>query len=135
MELRAKVRSVEERQKDIARTSAIGLTVPITHLILPTAPLHVFFRSIGFLASSARRRAIRAFSVCDISAWPSGVVSTGRGSDEGKRGSGTVDCMGPLESGTIEGLVDSSARESSPSVGISGGLLGMAMFDDTVIVK
>ncbi len=45
--------------------------------------------------------------------------------------------MGPPESGTIEGLVDSSAEESSPLVGISGGLLGKigeAMFDDTVIV-
>ncbi len=72
---------------DIARTSAIGLTVSITHLILLTAPFHVFFRSIGFLASSARRRAIRAFLIGDVSAWPSGIgvlVSTGRGSDEGK---------------------------------------------------
>jgi len=46
--------------------------------------------------------------------------------------------MGAAESGTIEGLVDSSAGESSPLVGISGGLLGKigeAMFDDTVIVK
>jgi len=77
---------------DIARTSAIGLTVSITHLIRLTAPFHVFFRSIGFLASSARRTAIRAFSVGDISAWPSGIgVSTGRGSCEDKRGSGAVD--------------------------------------------
>ncbi len=94
---------------DIARTSAIGLTVSITHLILPTAPFHVFFRSIGFLHSSARRRASRAFSVGDISAWPSGIgvgVSTGRGFDKGKRGSEAVD---PPESGTIGGLVDSSA--------------------------
>ncbi len=73
---------------DIARTSAIGLTVSITHLILLTAPFHVFFRSIGFLASPARRRAIRAFSESDISAWPSGISSTERGSDEGK---GVVD--------------------------------------------
>ncbi len=46
--------------------------------------------------------------------------------------------MGPPESGTIEGLVDSSAGESSPLVGISEGLLrktGEAMYDDTVIVK
>ncbi len=79
---------------DIIRTSAIGLTVSITHLILLIAPFHVFFRSIGFLASSARRRAIRTFSVSDIFSWPSGVgvlVSTGRGSDEGRRGSGAVD--------------------------------------------
>ncbi|SRR6266702_579238 len=126
---------------DIARTSAIGLTVSITRLILPTAPFHVFFRLIGFLASSARRRAIRAFSVGDISAWPSGIgvaVSTGRGSDEGKRRSGAVDWMGPREPGSIEGLVASSARVSSPLVGISGGLLEMiggGMFADTVIVK
>ncbi len=76
---------------DIARTSAIGLTVSITHLILPTAPFHVFFRSISFLASLARRRAIRAVSVGDISAWPSGMASAGRGSDEGIRGSGAED--------------------------------------------
>ncbi len=46
--------------------------------------------------------------------------------------------MGPPESGTIEGLVDSSAGEPSPLVGISEGLLGMigeAIFDDTAIVK
>ncbi len=46
--------------------------------------------------------------------------------------------MGTPESGTIEGLVDFSAGEPSPLVGISGGLLGKlgeAMFDDTVIVK
>ena len=79
---------------DIARTSAIGLTVSITHLILLTAPFHVFARSIGFLASSARRTAIRAFSVGDVSVSPSGIgvpVSTGRRSDEGKRGSVAVD--------------------------------------------
>ncbi len=79
---------------DIARTSAIGLTVSITHLILLTTPFRVFFRSIGFLAPSARRTASRAFSVGDISAWPSEIgvpVSTGRGSGEGKRGSGATD--------------------------------------------
>ena len=125
---------------DIIRTSAIGLTVSITHLILLTAPFHVFARSIGFLASSAQRTAIRAFSVSDTSAWPSGIgvpVSTGRGSDEGKRGSGAAVRVGPPESGTIEGLVDSSAGESSPLVGNFWGLLGKigeAMFDDTVIV-
>ncbi len=78
----------------IARTSAIGLTVSITHLILLTAPFHVLARSISFLASSARRRAIRDFSVGDISARQSCIeapVSTERGSGEGKRGSGAVD--------------------------------------------
>jgi len=76
---------------DIARTSAIGLTMLITHLILLTAPFHVFFRSIGFLASSARRRAITAFSVGDVLAWPCAIgvpASAERGSGEGKRGSG-----------------------------------------------
>ncbi len=126
---------------DIARTSAIGLTVSITHLILSTAPFHVFFRSIGFLASSARRRAIRTFSVGDISAWPSGIgvsVSTERESGEGKRRSGAVDRMGPPESGAIEGLIASSAGVSSPPlVGISGGLgmIGGGTFADTVIAK
>jgi|SRR6266702_6540085 len=123
---------------DITRTSVIGLTVSITHLILLIAPFHVLARSIGlkFLASSARRRAIRAFSVDDISAWPSGrgvPVSTERGSGEG-----VVDLMGPPESGAIEGLVASSAGVSSPLVGISWGLLGTiggGMFVDTVIVK
>jgi len=89
-----KVGSVEERQMDIARTSAIGLTVSITHLILPTAPFHVFLRSIGSLDKSARRRAIRAFSVGDISAWPSGIGvpdSMERGSGEGKGRSVAVD--------------------------------------------
>ncbi len=46
--------------------------------------------------------------------------------------------MGLPESGTIEGLVASSAGVSSPLVGISGGLLGMigeGTFADTVIVK
>ena len=46
--------------------------------------------------------------------------------------------MGPPKSGTIEGLVDSSAGESSPLVGISEGLLGKigeATLGDTVIVK
>ncbi len=43
--------------------------------------------------------------------------------------------MGSPESGTIEGLADSSAGESPPLIGISGGLFGEAMFDDTVIVK
>ena len=46
--------------------------------------------------------------------------------------------MGPPESGAKEALVDPSAGEPSPLVGISGGLLGKigeAMFDDTVIVK
>ncbi len=46
--------------------------------------------------------------------------------------------MGPQESGTIEGLVDSSAGESSPLIGLSEGLLGKigeTMVDDTVIVK
>ena len=46
--------------------------------------------------------------------------------------------MGPLEAGTVEGLVVSSAVVSSPLVGISGGLLGMTgegTFADTVIVK
>ncbi len=79
---------------DIARTSATWLTVSITHLILLTAPIHVFARSIGFLASSARRIAIRAFSVGDISAWLSGIgvpVSTGRGSGKGKRDSVAAD--------------------------------------------
>ncbi len=78
----------------IARTSAIGLTASITHLILLTAPFHVFFRSIGFVASSARRRAFRAFSVGDVSAWPCAIgvpASTERGSGEGKRGSGEED--------------------------------------------
>jgi len=73
----------------IARTSAIGLTVSITHLIPLTAPFHVFFRSIGFLASSARRREIRAFPSGDIP----GItvpVSAERGSGESKRCSGTV---------------------------------------------
>src|SRR6266702_5406806 len=126
---------------DIARTSAIGLTVSITHLILLIAPFHVLARSTGLLASSARRREIRAFSVGDISAWLPGIgvpVSTGRGSDEGKRRSGAVNWMGPREPGSIEGLVASSARVSSPLVGISGGLLEMiggGMFADTVIVK
>jgi len=79
---------------DTARTSAIGPTVSITHLILLIAPFHVLAPSIGFLASSARRRAIRAFWVGDISAWPFGIgvpVSTERGSGEGKGGSGAVD--------------------------------------------
>src|SRR6266702_513017 len=110
---------------DIARTSAIGLTVSITHLILLIAPSHVLARSIGLLASSARRRAIRAFSVGDNSAWPSGIgvqVSTERGSDEGKRGS---EAVGPPESGAIEGLIASAGGISSPLVGISGALLGM----------
>jgi len=46
--------------------------------------------------------------------------------------------MGPPESGTIEGLVDSSAGESSPLIGVSEGLLrkiGEAMPDDTEIVR
>ncbi len=46
--------------------------------------------------------------------------------------------MGPPESGTMEGLVDPSAGESSSLVGISGlllGKIGEATFDDTVIVK
>ncbi len=79
---------------DIARTSAIGLTVSITHLILLTAAFHVFFRSIGFLASSARRRAIRASLVSDVLARPCVIgvpASTERGSGEGKRGSGAKD--------------------------------------------
>ena len=42
--------------------------------------------------------------------------------------------MGSPESGTIEDLIDFSAAESSPLVGISDGF-GEAMFDDTVIVK
>ncbi len=79
---------------DIALTSAIGLTVFIAHLILLTAPFHVFFRPIGFLASSARRRATRAFSVGDVLAWPSAIrvpASTEKGSGEGKRGPGAED--------------------------------------------
>ncbi len=78
---------------DIAHTSAIGLTVSVTHLILLIAPSHVLVRSIGFLASSAQRRAIRAFSVGDISAWPSGIeapVWTERGYGDGKRGSAAM---------------------------------------------
>ncbi len=46
--------------------------------------------------------------------------------------------MDPPESGTIEGLVASSAGVPSPLVGISGGLSGMiggGMIVDTVIVK
>ncbi len=46
--------------------------------------------------------------------------------------------MSPPESGTIEGLVDSSAGESSSLVGTSGRLLeiiGGGIFADTVIVK
>ncbi len=46
--------------------------------------------------------------------------------------------MGPPESGTLKGLVASSAGVLSPLVGISGGLLGIivrGMFADTVIVK
>ncbi len=46
--------------------------------------------------------------------------------------------MGPLEAGTVEGLVVSSAVVSSPLVGISGGLpgtIGGGMFVNTVIVK
>ena len=71
---------------DIARTSAIGLTVFITHLILLIALFHVLTRSIVFFASSALRTAIRAFSV-EI-----GVpVSTGRGSGEGETGSREVE--------------------------------------------
>ncbi|SRR6266702_567576 len=126
---------------DIARTSAIGLTVSITHLILLIAPFHVLARSIGFLASSARRRAIRAVSVGDISGRPPGIgvpVSTERGSGEGEKRSEAVDRMGPSESGTIEGLVASSVGVLSPLVGISGGLSGMiggGMFVGTVIVK
>ncbi len=72
---------------EIARTSAIGLTVSITHLILLTTPFHLFFWSIGFLASSARRRAIRTFSVSNVSAWACAIgvpASTERGSGEGK---------------------------------------------------
>ncbi len=79
---------------DIARTSAIGLTVSITHLILLTAPFHLFFRSIGFIASSAQRRLVRVFSVSDVSAWPCAIgvpTSTEKGSGEGKRVSGAVD--------------------------------------------
>ena len=79
---------------DIARTSAIGLTTSITHLILLIAPFHVLALSIGFLASSARRRAIRAFSIGEVSAWPCAVglsASTERGSSEGKGDSGEED--------------------------------------------
>ncbi len=79
---------------DMARTSAIGLTVSIAHLILLTTPFHVFFRPIGFLASSARQRATRAFSVGDVLAWPCAIrvpASTERGSGEGKRGSRAED--------------------------------------------
>ena len=45
--------------------------------------------------------------------------------------------MGPPESGTIEGLVDSSAGGPSPLIDMSGGLgkIGEAMFNDTVTVK
>ena len=45
--------------------------------------------------------------------------------------------MGPLASGTIEGLVDSSAGGPSPLIDMSGGLgkIGEAMFKDTAIVK
>ncbi len=50
-------------------------------------------------------------------------VSTERGSGEGKRGSGTVDWMGALKTGTIECLV-ASAGVSSPSVCLLRGLLG-----------
>ena len=126
---------------DIALTSAIGLKVSITHLILLTAPFHVFAPSIGLLAPSVRWRAIRAFSVGDISAWPSGIgvpVSMEGESGEVKRGSGAEDRMGPPESGTIEGLVVCSAGAWSPLVGISGRLLGKieeGIFAHTLIVK
>ncbi len=79
---------------DISRTSAIGFTVSIAHLILLTAALHVFFRSIGFLDLAVRRRTIRAFSVGDVLARPCAVgvpASTERGPGEGKRRSRAAD--------------------------------------------
>ncbi len=51
------VSSVGDKKKSIVRTSAIGLNVTITQLILSTAISHIFDLSIGtiaFMTSSAR---------------------------------------------------------------------------------
>src|SRR6266567_7317586 len=64
------------QQKGITRTSAIGLNVSITQLILWKALSHVVDRSIGtitFMASLARSRAKRKSSVGDIPSRLSGI--------------------------------------------------------------
>ncbi len=82
----------EGHQKGITRTSAIGLNVFITHVILPRALSHIFDRSIGtirFIDSLARWGEKRGFLVLigDTSSRLCGIVllvSTGWWCDEGK---------------------------------------------------
>ncbi len=53
------VSSVEDNRKGIVHTSAIGLNVFITQLILLMALSHTFDHSIDFMFSSARWRSKR----------------------------------------------------------------------------
>ena len=88
MKLRTKFGSVKGRQQRTSqRTSATGLTVSITHLILSRTPSRVFERLIVVIASSA---SWRAFSAGDIPARASAggirvLTSLGRRSVGGER--------------------------------------------------
>ena len=106
------------------RTSAIGPNISITHLILPTAPSHVFDRSLGiicFVTSSAKWRAKRG-SLLRVGNISSGLCCTVLPDAAGWRCDGDEKCSG-VGIRMRPGMVFSSAGESSTLVGITGRLL------------
>src|SRR6266702_7091056 len=119
MKLRTKFGSVKGRQQSTSqRTSATGLTVSITHLILSRTPSRVFERLIVVIASSA---SWRAFSAGDVPARPSAAggtrlpISLGRRSVGGESVSepvATVDRLALVESWSVGGFVASLGGDS-----------------------
>src|SRR6266702_4600710 len=106
----------------LQRTSAAGLTVSITHLLLSRAPSRVFERLIVVIASSA---SWSAFSAGDIPARRSAaggigvLISLGRRSVGGESVSepvATVDRAVFVESWATEGFVASLGGDSLTSV-------------------